>query len=535
MSRFHVLIADEMSSRAVEILRGHPEIDVAVKTGLKGDALKAAVAEIDALVVRSATKATAEVLAAANKLRVVGRAGIGVDNIDVKAASRRGVIVMNTPSGNAITTAEHAICLLCSLARHIPQATASMRAGTWEKKRFEGTELFGKTLGVLGLGTIGRIVADRAQGLKMKVLAFDPVLTEEAARKLGVELAPLDEVFARADFISVHTPLTPETRNLVGADAFRRMKPGVLIVNAARGGIVDEAALAEAIASGKVGGAALDVFSEEPPPKDHPVLASLLAMDRVICTPHLGASTEEAQEKVAIEVAEQIADYLLNGRVRNAVNLPPLPSELGGRLGPFLDLAGLLGALASQLVERIESVEIEVAGDVAEGGASPIAAAAVAGLLRRHMDVPVNAVNAALLAAERGIAVSEIKRGGGTDFTSLVTLRVKGAGECAVRGTVFRTGTAHEPRVVAIDGFALEAALDGRILVLKNADRPGVIGAVGTLLGQRAINVGRLQVGLDRGRAEALQLWNVDNDVDAATLDAVRALPHVRAATLVTL
>ncbi|MSP60509.1 MAG: phosphoglycerate dehydrogenase [Myxococcales bacterium] len=538
MPLFKVLIADEMSPRAVEILKAHPEIEVVVQTGLKGDDLQRALVGVHGLAVRSATKVTAQILEAAQSLRVVGRAGIGVDNIDVKAASRRGVVVMNTPSGNAITTAEHALCLLLSLARHIPQATASMKAGQWEKKKFEGTELCGKTLGVLGLGNIGRIVADRALGLKMKVIAFDPVLTAEAAAKLGVELVSVDEVFRRADFITVHTPLIAETRGLIGAEAFRKMKDGVLIVNAARGGIVDEVALAEAIKSGKVGGAALDVFVQEPPPKEHP----LLALDRVIATPHLGASTEEAQEKVALEVAEQIAAFLLHGEVKNSVNLPPLPGELRERVQPFLDLAGRLGELASQLTALdgggIEAVEIEIAGEVADKGSKAIAAAAVAGLLRRHLDVPVNEVNALLLAGERGIQVSQISRPQAADFTSSVSVRLTGKGRerfAFFRGTVFHTGEGLEPRLVQIDRFLLEAVPDGRVLILVNQDRPGVIGAVGTLLGGRGINVSRMQVGLDRTAGEALQIWNVDGAIDPATLDAVRKLANVRSASVVEL
>jgi (S)-sulfolactate dehydrogenase len=540
MAQFTVLIADELSPRAVEILQSHREIEVRVQTGLKGDALEKALVGVHGLAVRSATKVTAEVLAAAGALRVVGRAGIGVDNIDVKAASRRGVVVMNTPSGNAVTTAEHALCLLLSLARHIPQATASMKSGKWDKKRFEGTELADKTLGVLGLGNIGRIVADRALGLKMRVAAYDPVLGEAAAAKLGVELVTLDEVFRRADFLTVHTPLTAETRGLVGAEAFKKMKDGVLIVNAARGGIVDEAALAEAIRSGKVGGAALDVFTEEPPSKEHPVLGALLALDQVIATPHLGASTEEAQEKVAVEVAEQIAAFLLRGEVKSAVNLPAMSRETQTRLAPWLELGERLGGLASQLATGesggIEAVEVEVAGEIAEVGARPICAAAVAGLLRRHLDVPVNEVNALLLAGERGIPVKETRRSQTAHFNSSVSLRVQGkSGERFVKGTIFHTGGAHEARVVQIDRFLLEANPEGRILVLNNTDRPGVIGAVGTLLGGRGINVSRMQVGLDKKAGEALQVWNVDGEVDTATLDSVRALPNVRSATLVNL
>lgn len=532
--RFRVLIADELSPRATEILKSHPDIDVCTATGLAPAALVRALSEdggVHALAVRSATKVTAEVIEGAPTLRVVGRAGIGVDNIDVKAASRRGIVVMNTPSGNAVTTAEHAICLMASLVRHIPQATASMKAGKWEKKKFQGNELCDKTLGLLGLGNIGRIVADRAQGLKMKVIAHDPVLTAEAAARLGVRLLPFEDVLRQADVISVHTPFLPETKNLIDAAAFAKMKRGVFLINAARGGIVDEMALAEALRSGQVAGAALDVFSEEPPPKDHP----LLQMEQVIVTPHLGASTDEAQEKVAVELAEQLVAFLLRSEVKNAVNLPPLPVELQARLQPYLELASRLGRAAAQLCNGIASVNVELVGEVADAGSSLLAATAVAGILRPHLDTPVTAVNAMLLAEERGIRVSETKQARGGDFTSSIALRLDG--RCGVRvlkGTVFRTDGGLEPRLVQIDGFLLEAIPEGSILVIRNDDRPGVIGAVGTILGRRGLNVSRMQVGLDRQTGEALQLWNVDGDM-AAALDEIRTQTHVRSVMVVTL
>jgi D-3-phosphoglycerate dehydrogenase len=532
MSRYRVLIADELSTRAVEILSRHPEVSVEVKTGLKGAALIEALQGVHGLAVRSATKVTAEVLDGARELKIVGRAGIGVDNIDVPAASRRGVIVMNTPSGNAVTTAEHALFLLCSLARHIPQATASMKGGKWDKKKFQGTELFDKTLGVVGLGNIGRIVADRALGLKMKVVGYDPFLTAEAAERIGVELVALDELWKRADMISIHTPLTADTRGLVGAQAFAKMKDGVLLVNAARGGIVDEAALLAALDSGKVGGAALDVFVEEPPPAGHP----LVAHERVICTPHLGASTEEAQEKVAVEVAEQLVAYLVRGEVKNAVNVPAVAAEHQARLTPYLDLASKLGALLGQLTSGLAAVDVEMVGEVAELGAKLIPGEALAGLLRQHLDVPVNAVNARLLAADRGLRVSETVRSRGATFTSSITLRGSGAqGESLVKGVVFSTDAGLEPRVVRIDRFDLEVVPEGRVVILRNEDRPGVIGAVGTLLGGRGINVSRMQVGLDKTRAQALQLWSVDAAVDAATLEAIRRVAGVVSAQVVTL
>jgi D-3-phosphoglycerate dehydrogenase len=530
--KYRVLIADDLSPRAVEVLSAHPDVSVEVKTGLKGPDLKAALAGVHGLAVRSATKVTAEVLEAAGDLRIIGRAGIGVDNIDVKAASRRGVIVMNTPSGNAVTTAEHALFLLCSLARHIPQATASMKAGKWDKKSFSGTELYEKTLGVVGLGNIGRIVADRARGLRMKVVAYDPFLSPEAAERLGVELVGLDELWQRADMITIHTPLTNDTRGLVGAASIAKMKDDVLIVNCARGGIVDEAALLKGLDSGKVGGAALDVFVDEPPPKDHP----LVAHPRVICTPHLGASTEEAQEKVAIEVAEQLVAYLTRGEVKNAVNLPPLSSEAQARVAPYLELATKMGHLLGQVVAGIQAVDIEIVGAVAESGGKAIVGAALAGLLRPHLDIGVNEVNARLIAAERAIRVAEISRAQGSTFNSSISITVQTAGgERSLKGTIFSTLGGLEPRIVRIDRYYLEVAPEGHLLMLTNDDRPGVIGAVGTVLGKKGINVSRMQVSVDQAHSQALMFWSVEAPVDAATLEAIRHLPSVKSAVLVTL
>jgi D-3-phosphoglycerate dehydrogenase len=392
--------------------------------------------------------------------------------------------------------------------------------------------MFEKVLGVVGLGNIGRIVADRAHGLRMKVIGYDPFLSSEAAERLGVELVPLDELFRRSDFITIHTPLTDDTRGLVGKDAFAKMKDGVMIINAARGGIVDEAALLEALNSGKVAGAALDVFVEEPTPAGHP----LVTHERVIVTPHLGASTEEAQEKVAVEVAEQIAAYLARGEVKNAVNLPGISVEHQARLQPYLDLAEKLGVLLGQMVTGVRSVDVEMVGEAAELGGKLIAGSALAGLMRPHLDVPVNVVNARVLAEERGLRVSETVRARGSNFTSSVALRILGPdGEHSVKGVVFSTGDGFEPRVVRIDRFFLEIIPEGRVLVLRNDDKPGVIGAVGTLLGTRGINVARMQVGLDKQRREALQLWNVDSALDASVLDAIRQIPAVKSAIVVNL
>jgi D-3-phosphoglycerate dehydrogenase len=533
--KFKVLIADDLSPRAVEILSRSPGIQADVNTGLDPKALLEIIGRYDGLVVRSATKVNAQVLEAAARLKIVGRAGIGVDNIDVKTASRRGVIVENTPSGNAVTTAEHALCLLLSLARRIPQATASMKNGKWEKKKFQGVEVCDKVLGVIGLGNIGRIVADRALGLKMRVVAYDPFLGREAAERLGVELVTLDELFARADFITIHTPMNAETQGLINAAAIAKMRPGVLIVNAARGGIVDEDALLEGLVSGKVAGAALDVFVKEPPD----TASRLLAHERVICTPHLGASTEEAQEKVAVEVAEQLVSFVERGEVKNAVNIAPVRAEDLPKLSPWLELASRLGSLVAQIHPRgttFESVEIRVVGDVADLGAVPVGRAALTGLLRSFLDVPVNDVNAPILAEERGLRVVEVKQHKGRDFAASVQVKIQGPGGARLaKGTIFHIGDHAEARLVQIDDFVLDAAPEGRILLIRNKDRPGVIGAVGTLLGQRGINVARLHVGRGKDIQDSIMLWQVDAELTSEFLAEVRALPNIDSAQQVIL
>ncbi|MBE0617727.1 MAG: phosphoglycerate dehydrogenase, partial [Proteobacteria bacterium] len=416
-----VLVSDSLSRQGIEILQAADGIQVDVKTGLKADELKAIIGGYDALVVRSSTKVTAELLEAAANLKVVGRAGIGVDNVDVTAATKRGVVVMNTPGGNTVTTAEHALALMMSLVRFVPQATMSMKAGEWEKKKFQGHELCGKSLGVVGLGNIGSIVADRALGLKMKVVAYDPFISPDRAAELGVELLPLDEVYRRADIITVHVPLLDETRGLVGADAFAKMKDGTYLVCAARGGIVDEKALLEAVESGKIAGAALDVFAQEPPG-----LTPLVSHERVICTPHLGASTVEAQEAVALQVAEQIVDYLVNGTIRNAVNVPSVPSEMLAQMRPYLEMARNLGRLQAQLgAAGLKSVELEYSGKTAEGRTGLYTAAALEGLLSASLGGRVNLVNAPVVARERGIRVVETSARSGEDYTALIRLRVE--------------------------------------------------------------------------------------------------------------
>jgi len=540
MTKFRVLISDEMSNRAAEILAASPAIEVDVRFGLAASDLKAIIGDYDGLLVRSRSKVTADVIEAGKRLKIIGRAGIGVDNIDVTAASRRGVIVENAPSGNAVTTAEHALCLLLSLARHIPQATASMKNGKWEKTKFSGVEIMGKTLGVMGLGNIGRIVADRARGLQMKVVAFDPFIGREAAARLGVELCDLDELLARADFVTIHTPLTADTKGILNAESLAKLKKGALLVNAARGGIVDEAALVAALDSGHLAGAALDVFVEEPTPAGSP----LVGHPKVICTPHLGASTDEAQEKVAIEVAEQFVAFAEKGEVRNAVNAAALPPEVRDQLAPWLDLCRKLGTLVGQLAMPregrgeafIDKLAVEVIGEPSERGASACSGATLVGLLGAFLDVPVNQVNAPIIAQDRAIEVSETRRQRDRDLTSAVAVTATcGDRVRFVKGTLYHVGGRVEARIVQIDDFLVEAQPQGTILVVQNQDRPGVIGAVGSELGRRGINVNSLYVGQDREKGVALELWCVDSSLDEQVLTAIRALPLIGSAQVVAL
>ncbi len=517
-----VLISDKLSDEGLEILNQAEGLDVDYQPGIDPSQLCDAIKGCEGLIIRSGTKVTADVLDAADCLKVVGRAGIGVDNVDLNAATSKGVIVMNTPEGNAITTAEHAISLLTSLARRVPQATASMKAGKWEKSKFSGKELYDQILGVIGLGNIGSIVADRARGLRMRVIAFDPLVSDERAQRLGVELVTLDELFARADAITCHVPMTNETRGLIGADAFKKVKKGVLIVNAARGGIVDEAALVEALDSGQVGGAALDVFEEEPPAPDHP----LLKHDNVIATPHLGAATAQAQINVAVGIAKQVRDFLLDGVVKNAVNLPSVSADDLEELRPFIALGEKLGLFQGQQAScGIQDIEVEYAGEITELDVQPITLAVLKGLLSPWVGERVNYVNAPFIAQQRGIRVVESKAAEPNDFVSMVTVRIgTKEGPHAVSGTLFgRT----QPRIVRVDGFALEAVPDGATLLIRNRDRPGVVGNVGSKLGEASINISRMQLGLSPDGSQALQLLNVEPNPEAAILDQLREVDGV--------
>ncbi len=523
---FRVLISDQLSPEAAEIFarRG---IAADVRTGLSPAELRAIIGEYDGLAVRSATKVTREVLEAAPRLKVVGRAGIGVDNVDVKTATARGVVVMNTPFGNAITTAEHAIALIFALARQIPEASASTKAGKWEKNRFMGSELAAKTLGLIGCGNIGSIVADRALGLKMKVLAYDPFLADERAVAIGVEKVDLPALLAHADIITLHTPLTNATRNILSREALAATRKGVRIINCARGGLIDEAALAEALAAGHVAGAALDVFETEPA-RESP----LFAFENVVCTPHLGAATAEAQEKVALQVAEQMSDFLLTGAVENAINMPAVSAEEAPRLKPYLELCRLLGAFAGQLTQAREGVirriGIEYEGLAAALNHKPLTAAALAGVLSPVMD-GANMVSAPLLAREHGIAVAETVHDRPSEYQTLVRLTIDTAEQTrSVAGTLFAGA---RPRLVEIKGIPVEADFGRHMIYVTNQDKPGFIGRFGATLAEAGINIATFHLGRSAKGADAICLVSVDEPVADAVLHDVRALPLVMQAT----
>ncbi|BBK44990.1 D-3-phosphoglycerate dehydrogenase [Allostella vacuolata] len=514
-----VLIADSLSPRAIEIFRARG-IEVDVHTGLKPAELRAIVGAYDGIAVRSATKVTKEVLAVADRLKIVGRAGIGVDNIDVGAATARGVVVMNTPFGNSITTAEHAIALLLSLARQIPAADRSTQAGRWEKNRFMGVEVTAKTLGVIGCGNIGSIVADRALGLKMKVIAYDPFLSEDRARTLGVEKVDLKTLFARADFITLHTPLTEATRNIIDATSIARMRRGVRIVNCARGGLIDEAALLAGLESGHVAGAAIDVFAVEPA-----TTSPLFGRDDVIVTPHLGASTGEAQENVALQVAEQMSDFLLTGAVVNAINMPSVSAEEAATLRPYMVLGTQLGSFAGQLTEEaIDAVEIDFEGEAAGINTKPVTAAMLTGLLAPLLE-SVNMVSAPVIARERNMQVTEVTGAQTPDYQTLVRVSVTCAGRTrTVAGSLF--GGA-KPRIVEVQGMTFEAELDGPMLFVRNRDKPGFIGALGRTLGDVGVNIASFHLGRTAPGEDAICLVQVDQPIDEPLLAQVRALPQV--------
>lgn len=525
-----ILVTDSLAPQGLEVFERTPGFEVDMRLGLKPAEVKKIVGDYHGWVIRSGTKVTADLIEAAENLKVIGRAGVGVENVDVEAASKKGIVVMNTPGGNNVTTAEHTISLMLSLARHIPQAVASLKAGEWKRDRFMGVELCNKTLGVIGLGNVGRIVAERAVGLRMKVIGHDPFVSSENAARLGVEPVSLEEIFKRSDFITVHVPLTNETRGLINRKAIAKMKKGVRIINCARGGIVDEKDLAEALKEGKVVGAALDVYVDEPPPSDHP----LLKMEQVVTTPHLGASTDEAQLNVAVAVAEQMVDFLTRNIIRYAVNVPSVSPELLSALRPYLTLAEKLGSLQVQMLATLpKEVHIEYGGEVTQYDVASLTLAVLKGILTPMMESSVNYVNAPVVARERGIKVVESKSSRAGDFASSITVRVKTQQkELEVEGAIFGS---NNPRIVRINHFYLEAVPEGYILILHNRDVPGVIGAVGTLLGQKQINIASMELGREKVGGMAISFFHVDDVVPKETLEALRNLPSIVTAELVKL
>jgi D-3-phosphoglycerate dehydrogenase len=514
-----VLIADELSSKALDIFRSRG-VEADVRIGLKKPELLRIIAGYDGLAVRSATKADKEVIAAATRLKVIGRAGIGVDNIDIPAATARGIVVMNTPFGNSITTAEHAIALLFAAARQIAAADVSTQAGKWEKNRFMGVELYAKNLGLIGCGNIGALVAERALALKMKVISYDPFLSPERAVKLGVEKVELDDLLSRADVISLHTPLTDKTKNILSADALAKTKRGVIIVNAARGGLVDEAALRAALENGQVAAAGFDVFVTEPA-KD----SVLFGAPNFVATPHLGASTNEAQENVALQIAEQMSDYLLAGAVTNALNMASISAEEASRLKPFIGLIDKLGAFAGQIADDgLEAVEIEYEGDVAHLNTQPLTATALASLMRPLMP-DVNIVSAPAVLKQRGTPLTESKRETSPIYGSLIRIKVLTGGRWRTLAGVVNAGTA---KIVEVKGMALEADFHPVMLLINNLDRPGFIGALGTILGEANINIATFHLGRQAAEQDAIAIVGVDQVLPDAIQHKLRALPHVR-------
>jgi len=520
--RMKVLISDNLSPLGEQILRD-AGLEVDIKTGLPPEELKKIISGYDGLVIRSATKVTADIISAATNLKVIGRAGIGLDNVDIPSASQKGIIVMNAPDGNATTAAEHALAMMMSLTRNIPQATASMKAGKWEKKKFMGREVTGKTLGIVGIGRIGSILADRAQGLRMKVIAFDPHMPKEVVDKMGVELVSIEELCKRADYISIHVPFTKETKHILSTNEFKLMKKETMLIDCARGGVVDEAALYEALKNGGIAGAALDVFEVEPTTKEN---CPLLELDNFICSPHLGASTTEAQENVATAIARQIADYLNNGTISNAVNVPSVSADVLSQIGPYVKLAEMLGNFHMQIAKGgVEEVNIQYNGDLAEMVTSPVTVSFLKGLFTPILKDAVNFVNAPFIAKDRGIRIVESKSARAEDFTNLLEITVKTKeGENVLAGTVFGK---NEPRLVRLNTFRLEALPVGPMLFVYNQDVPGVIGLLGTTLGASDVNIERMTVGKEQDHGRNIILLNTDVLISKELLQKVRDLPNI--------
>jgi D-3-phosphoglycerate dehydrogenase len=512
----NILVSDSLSSKGVEVLE-RAGFSVEVKTKLTKEELLQEIGNYEGLIVRSATKVTKEVIEAGGRLRIVGRAGTGLDNVDTEAATRRGIVVMNTPGGNTITTAEHTMSMIAAMSRKIPQATRSMKDGKWEKSKFMGSELYNKTLGLVGLGQIGSYVAKLAQGWSMNVIGYDPYLAVDRAKQMGIEVVELEELFHRADVISVHTPLTNETRGIINTETMAKMKDGVMMVNCARGGIINEQDLCEALQSGKVAAAAFDVFEKEPVDPKHP----LLSLANFTCTPHIGASTEEAQENVAVGIAEQFVDYFKRGIARGAVNVPSVPPEVLPQLQPYLLLAERMGRFQAQLLDGgLKSVTVEYVGEVSQLGVAPITVAFLKGLLSPILEDVINFVNAPIIAKERGIEVKEVKSSDAGDFTSLIRLKVEaGQQTYALAGTLFHH---QEPRIVEINQFQVEVVSEGQMILIDNVDRPGVIGMVGQILGNHEVNIARMQCSrVERGES-ALLIIGLDSPLSPTVLDLLK-------------
>lgn len=517
-----ILVSDPLSDQGLAIFSKYPELEVDVKTKLSPDELKACIAEYDALVMRSGTKVTASIIDAANKLKVIGRAGVGVDNIDVDAATKRGIIVMNTPGGNTLSTAEHTLAMILALSRQIPQANASLKRGQWDRKSFMGVELYGKTLGIIGLGRIGAELARRAQKFGMKVCAYDPYINMEAARRLGVEVAELPQLLEQSDYVTLHLPLTSRTKYIIDKKALAMMKKGARLINCARGGLVDEKAIVDALNSGHLAGAAIDVFEQEPVSPDHPILN----MQQAVMTPHLGASTKEAQEKVSLDIAQQIVDFLVKGEIVNALNMPSMPPGSSEVLQPYMALAERLAALISQLCSgRFETFRLQYSGELQECPYSPLTVAALTGLLRPIMGEDVNYVSAPLLARERNIKIIESIQSSPSDYTSSIRLEITTDKEThSITGTVFGK---HEPRIIELDGVSLEAIPEGHILIISNKDTPGVVGKIGMAFGNLNINIGGMQLGREEKGGQALSLINVDSPPPAEGIELLSQMPEI--------
>ncbi|MFA5388642.1 MAG: phosphoglycerate dehydrogenase [Candidatus Omnitrophota bacterium] len=527
---FKILVSDPLAQEGVDILKKVKEFQVDVKHKLPPEELKKIIKDYDALLVRSETKVTRDIIEAADNLKVIGRAGVGLDNVDLPAASKRGIIVMNTPGGNTMSTAEHAVSILLSLSRNIPQADASVKRGEWERKKFMGAEVYGKTLGIIGLGRIGTEVAKRAIAFGMKIIAYDPFLSVDKAKELGIESGELKEIFKRADYITVHSPLTQETKHIIGKEAIESMKQGVRIINCARGGIIDEAAVLEGIASGKIAGAAFDVYEKEPPAKDNPLFKS----DKVVLTPHLGASTEEAQINVAVEIADSARDALLGCGIRNAVNVPCVDFEIYKILQPHINLGEKIGLLVSQLAKgRVQEIQIKYSGDVTKYNLSPITVAIVKGVLAPVLQETVNYVNSLIVAKERGIKVEEMKATMLEEYSSLISVELKtDAGVRSVSGTLF---TKKDARIVKIDEFHVDAVPEGYMIVAHNIDVPGIIGMMGTIMGKNNINIASMTFGREKPGGKTLSVLNVDSAVPEKVLNEVRKDKNILDATLIKL